>query len=352
VSAGAARARVCYTALVLRGRIELPRFQSKLLEGNVLGDPSEREVLVYLPPSYDDTSGEGARRFPLVMVLPSYAAGHRSFTNYSVWEPDLFARYEAILARGEAEEAIFVAPDCMTRWGGSQFVDSAATGPYQSYLIDEVIPFVDARYRTIPRRDARAVIGRSSGGFGALRLAIDRPEAFAAYASHAGDAAFEISIRPSFTSVAITLDRAGGVAPFLARFAERGPSGAGDFEAIMTIATAAAYAPDQDAPLPHARLPFDAAALPIDAVWQRWLAHDPIVRLDRDPEAMKDAALVFLDAGDRDEHGLQFAARMLHERLRARGARVIHEEFPGGHRGTAYRYDRSIPLALQALARA
>jgi enterochelin esterase-like enzyme len=333
---------------MLRGRIELPRFESRLLEGNLLGDPSEREVLVYLPPSYD-----GARRFPLVMVLPSYAAGHRSLTNYSVWEPDFFARYEAILARGEVEETIFVAPDCMTRWGGSQFVDSASTGPYQSYLVDEIIPFVDARYRTIPRREARAVIGRSSGGFGALRLAIDRPEAFAAYASHAGDAAFEVSIRPSFTSAAITLDRAGGVASFLTRFAERGPQGGGDFEAIMTIATAAAYAPDRDAPFPHVQLPFDlATAQPVETVWQRWLAHDPIVRLDRDPDAMKSAARVFLDAGDRDEHGLHFAARMLHQRLRARGASVIHEEFPGGHRGTAYRYDRSIPLTVQALARA
>lgn len=332
---------------MLRGRIELPRLESELLSGNVLGDPIEREVLVYLPPSYD-----GSRRFPVVMVLPSYAAGHRSFLNYRVWEPGFFERYEALLARGESDEAIFVAPDCMTRWGGSQFVDSTATGPYQSYLTDEVMPFVDARYRTIPTREARAAIGRSSGGFGALRLAIDRPEAFAAYASHAGDAAFEVSIRPSFTSAAITLDRAGGVAPFLARFAERGPQGGGDFEAIMTIATAAAYAPDRDAPFPHARLPFAVdTALPIDEVWQRWLAHDPVFRLDRDASAMKAATLVFLDAGDRDEHGLQFGARMLHERLRARGVNVVHEEFPGGHRNTAYRFDRSIPLVVGALAR-
>jgi enterochelin esterase-like enzyme len=332
---------------MLRGRIELPRFESRLLSGNVLGDPIEREVLVYLPPSYD-----GSRRFPLLMVLPAYASGHRSLVNYRIWEPDFFERYEAQLARGESAEAIVVSPDCMTRWGGSQFVDSEATGPYQSYLIDEVLAFVDARYRTIPERDARAVVGRSSGGFGALRLAIDRPEVFAAYASHAGDSAFEVSIRPSFTSVAITLDRAGGVDAFLTRFAERGPQGGGDFEAIMTIATAAAYAPDRDAPFPHARLPFDiTTALPIDDVWQRWLAHDPIVRLDRDPSAMKSAALVYLDAGDRDEYGLQFGARMLNERLSARGVNVVYEEFPGGHRNTAYRYDRSIPLVTGALAR-
>lgn len=332
---------------MLRGRIELPRIESRILAGNLLGDPSEREVLVYLPPSYD-----GARRFPLIAVLPPYAAGHRSLINYKLWEPDLFERYEALLARGEAPEAIFVAPDCMTRWGGSQFLDSAATGDYQRYLVEEVLPFVDARYRTVPAREARGVIGRSSGGFGALRLGIDRPEAFAAYASHAGDAAFEVSIRPSFTSVAITLDRAGGVARFLERFAQLGPSSGGDFEAVMTIATAAAYAPEPSAPLPHAALPFDLrTAMPIDDVWQRWLAHDPVVLLDRDRDALRSAALVFLDAGDRDEHGLQFAARMLADRLRDRGAPLVFEEFPGGHRGTAHRYDRSIPLVLSALER-
>lgn len=339
---------MCYRRPMLRGRVELPILESRLLAGNVLGDPAEREVLVYLPPSYD-----GTKRFPVLWVLPPYAAGHRSMLNYKCWEPGLFERYEALLSTGAAAEAILVSPDCMTRWGGSQFLDSAATGPYQRYLVEEVLPFVDARYRTIPEREARAVVGRSSGGFGALRLAIDRPEAFAVYGSHAGDAAFEASIRPSFTSAAITLQLAGGVAAFLERFAEKGPRSGGDFEAIMTIATAACYAPEPDAPFPHAALPFDLeTALPVPAVWERWLAHDPVVRLDTQPEAMRDAAYVFLDAGDRDEHGLQIGARMVRDRLAARGVRVTHEEFPGGHRGTAWRYDVSIPLLLAEVARA
>jgi len=77
-----------------------------------------------------------------------------------------------------------------------------------------------------------------------------------------------------------------------------------------------------------------------------------VVRLDAQPEAMRDAAYVFLDAGDRDEHGLQIGARMVRDRLAARGVRVTHEEFPGGHRGTAWRYDVSIPLLLAEVARA
>lgn len=337
----------CYAPLMLRGRIELPLLTSQLLSGNVLGDPHVRDVLVYLPPGYD---GEETRRYPLLVVLPAYGAGHRSLTNYRVFEPDLFERYERLLRDGKVPETLVVAPDCMTRWGGSQFIDSPATGPYQRYVVDEVLPFVDARYRTIRDRAARAVVGHSSGGFGALRLAIDRPEAFAVYGSHAGDCAFEVSIRPSFTSAAMTLGRAGGMASFLARFEDRGPTGAGDFEAIMTIATAACYAPAMDAPFPHCELPFDLhTALPIGETWARWLEHDPLSCLERDAEAFQGAALVFLDAGDRDEHGLQFGARMIADRLRARGAPVIHEEFEGTHRGTAHRYERSLPLLLGSL---
>ena len=331
---------------MLRGRIELPLLQSRLLEGNRLEDPSEREVLVYLPPSYS----EGARRYPLLMILPPYAAGHRSLLNYRVFEEDVFERYERLLAAGEVPEAILVAPDCMTRFGGSQFVDSTASGAYQSYLVEEVLPFVDARYRTRAESAHRAVVGRSSGGFGALRLALDRPGVFFAYGSHAGDCAFEVSVRPSFTECAIALDRAGGLKAFLAAFGERGLRGGGDFTAIMTIASAAAYAPDLEAPWPHVALPFDVRTAAVrDDVWARWLAHDPLVRLDADPAALTDAGFVFLDAGDRDEHGLHFGARMLAERLEARGARVRHEEFSGGHRGTTYRYDVSLPALLGSL---
>ncbi len=332
---------------MLRGRIELPVFESRLLAGNPLGDPHEREVLVYLPPSYGQNAGQ---RYPLLMILPSYASGHRTLTNYRVWEPNVFERYERLLAREEVPEAILVVPDTMTRFGGSQFIDSEATGKYQSYVVDEVLPFVDGRYRTEPVSARRAVVGHSSGGYGALRLGIDRPEAFSVYGSHAGDSLFEVSVRPSFTSAAITLGHAGGVARFLERFERRGPRGGGDFEAILTIATATCYAPDMGAPFPHAALPFDlATGLPIEDVWTRWLAHDPVRLLDARPDAMTEARFVFLDAGDRDEHGLQFGARRLAEQLRARAVHVMHEEFEGTHRGTSYRYERSLPLLLEAL---
>ena len=333
----------------LRGKIETPALESSALRGNVLGDPSRRELVVYLPPSYESAP---ATRYPLVMILMPYAATNHSLLSFRMWERSTFELYETLLASGEAQEAILVSPDACNRWGGSQFLDSPATGLYQTYVAEEVLAYVDARYRTIPRAQARAVVGRSSGGFGALRLGFDRFGLFAAFGSHAGDGLFEVSVRPSFTSASIAIDREGGVAKLLARIEASGPKGSSDFDAMLMISSAAAYTPDLSLPFPHLALPFDpSTGLPNQEVWASFLAHDPVERLAREPGAFADAALVYLDAGDRDEHGLHFAARAIAKTLSSRGVRVRHEEFSGGHRGTAGRYATSLPALIAALER-
>lgn len=332
----------------LHGRTELPLLRSAVLRGNAPADPTEREILVHLPPGYDEAS---ARRYPVVFVLPAYGASHRSLLTFRLWERNVFEIHEELVRRGESRDAILVVPDACNRWGGSQFLDSAATGEYQSFLVDEVVPFVDSMYRTIPKREGRAIVGRSSGGFGSLRVGIDRPEAFAAIGSHAGDALFSATLRPSFTQAAITLDRAGGVRAFLDKVERTGPQSEGEHEALSLIAYGAAYAPRMDEPFPHVGLPFDLeTALPVPEIWKRWRAHDPVALLERFPDALVRAELVYLDAGNRDEHGLQLGARRLAALLRERGARVHHEEFDGGHRGTTDRFAVSLPKIVGALA--
>jgi S-formylglutathione hydrolase FrmB len=335
---------------MLRGTVERVRLRGAALEGNPLGDPVEREVLVYLPPGYAASS----RRYPVLFVLTGYAATHDSLLNFKPWEPNFLERYELLLAQG-CPEAVVVMPDCFTRWGGSQFIDSAATGAYQRYLTDDVLPLVDGRYRTLARRESRAIIGKSSGGFGALRMLLDRPELFAVVGSHAGDCAFELSIRPRFTEVAPVYERHGGVAGFIAKLAAQGaPRGQAEFSAVEMIAMAACYAPvdarNPFAPLPRADFPFDAyTAEVVPEVWKRWLAHDPLELVEKRVDAVRSARLVFLDAGKSDEYGLQFGARMLAKRLVNSGATVHHEEFEGGHMGTGHRYDVSLPRILSAV---
>jgi enterochelin esterase family protein len=330
---------------MLSGTIDRVRLSSECLAGNRLSDPVERELLVYLPPSY----ATSARAYPVLYVLTGFASTGASVLGFKPWEPNLLERYERLMGQG-TPESILVMPDCFTRWGGSQFLDSPATGAYQRYVADEIVSYVDAHYRTLARRESRGVVGKSSGGFGALRFGMDRPERFAVVGSHAGDCAFELSIRPRFVESAIAIARAGGLSAFVARVGSEGPRNQAEFHAVEQVALAAAYAPDPAATSPHATLPFDLqTAMLIPEVWQRFLAHDPLVRAESTSTGLSDTRLVFLDAGLHDEYGLQFGARMLAQRLMFSGVTVHHEEFEGGHMGTGHRYEVSLPILLGAL---
>jgi len=328
----------------MKGRVVRTSHQSLCLSDNPLADPHERDLYVYLPPQYD-----GKRRFGVVMMLAGFGATNHSIAAWSPWKPNAIELFDRLVAEGRCQPAILVLPDCFNRWGGSQFIDSEGTGRYQTYLAEEVFPFVDAEYQTIPRREARAVVGRSSGGFGALRLGMDRPDVVSVIASHAGDAAFEVSMRPMLTSAAIAIDLAGGLRAFAEEIPSTGPQNASQFDAIFVLAASAAYSPDR-ACFPFAQIPMNTETGEFrEDVWARWLEHDPLLRIDTSAAALQAMSLVYIDAGSRDEHGLHFAARLLKDALCERGLPVYYEEYEGGHRGTSWRYETSLPRITEAL---
>ncbi|MGB5812289.1 MAG: alpha/beta hydrolase-fold protein [Polyangiales bacterium] len=337
---------MCYAKAPMHGELVRTSLESRCLLGNRLGDPHVRELYAYLPPGYD-----GTRRFPVVMLLAGFGATHHSIAAWSPWKPNTVELLDQQIAQGACPPAILVLPDCFNRWGGSQFLDSEGTGAYQTYLADEVVPFVDREFMTIPDREARAVAGRSSGGFGALRLGMDRPDVVSVIGSHAGDAGFEISMRPMFGRAAVAFEQAGGFEAFAENLPNGGPKGASQFDAVFVLAASAAYSPNAGA-FPYAALPFDPRTCALrEDIWKRWLVQDPINRVDQSLDALKSMALIYLDAGDKDEHGLHFAARMLAEALDAHSLGVHFEEFDGGHRGTSWRYATSLPRMIQALRR-
>ncbi|MFT5356841.1 MAG: enterochelin esterase-like enzyme [Polyangiales bacterium] len=331
----------------LQGKIVKPILTSKCLPGALYQEPAERELFVYLPPGYEE-SGE---RYPVVLMLPAFFGTHGSAAKYEAFKPNSFERLDAQIAAGECRPVILVVPDAMTRFGGGQFVDSATSGLHQTHLAEEVIPFVDANFRTLAEAGGRGVVGRSSGGFGALRLAMDRPGLVAAVASHAGDAHFEVSMKPMLTSAAVAYHAAGGVRAFAERMDEAGPKGSLDFDGLIVMACSAAYAPNPSAGFPFCDLPFDAEGQIDGAGWKKWLENDPLVRIPRSASALRSLSTLFIDAGESDEHGLQFAARALHKALMAIDAPSNHEEHVGGHRGTAWRFDVSLPHVAGALVR-
>src|SRR5215468_10173721 len=138
---------------------------SELLRGNPLGDPHERPLLVYVPPGYDDEPG---RRYPSVYVIQGYTGQVVMWRNRTAFRQPFTETADAVFASGQAPLAIVVYVDAWTAYGGSQFVDSPGTGQYHSYLCEEIVPWVDARYRTEAAAAKRAIMGKSSGGFGAM----------------------------------------------------------------------------------------------------------------------------------------------------------------------------------------
>ena len=329
-----------------RGRVEVIEFESPVLRGNPAGDPHVRRVPVYLPPSYD---AEPGRRYPVVFVLTGFTGRGRMLLNDNPWSPSLDDRLDKLIAAG-CPDLIVVMPDCFTRFGGSQYMDSAATGRYETHVVSELVPWADERYRTLAAREHRAVAGKSSGGYGALHLGMRHPELFGAVACHSGDMLFEYCYQPDFPKACSVLQEAGGVRKFLEAFEAKPQKGKDEFLALNILGMAACYSPEPAAEL-GVGLPFDlATGLPRDDVWRRWLELDPLRRMGAHADALRSMRLLWIDCGKRDEFHLHHGARAFARELTRLGITHVHEEFDDGHMNVPYRYDRSLPALARALS--
>ena len=306
---------------------------------------------VYLPPSYDD---EPARRYPgRSSCWPASAGRGRGLLNDDPWSPPLDERMDALIAAG-CGEAILVMPDAFTRFGGSQYLDSSATGRYGTHVAEELVAWVDGALPHAARRaSSRGVAGRSSGGYGALVLGMTRPDVFGAVACHSGDLCFDYCYRGDVPRFCTQVQQAGGLAAWLERFEARRQKSGDDMLALNILGMAAAYSPNPATPPFGVDLPCDLESGAFrEDVWRRWLEHDPLVLLESHADALRSLRLLYLDCGTRDEFNLQHGARLFTRRLRELGVPHEYEEFDDGHRHVAYRYDVSLPRLARALGAA
>jgi S-formylglutathione hydrolase FrmB len=328
------------------GTVDKLVVESELLADNPLGDPNRRPLWVYRPPGVEL---DHPRPLPSIYVIQGY------FGRLDVWEargpfePNLLERVDALFAGGETPDAIVIYVDAWTAYGGSQFVNSIATGPYQDYLCDEIVPFVDERYPTAADRDHRALTGKSSGGFGSMVVPMLRPDVFGALASHAGDALYEACYLPTFPKVVRTLrdDFGSSYDAFFRAVAEADHFDMDNWgDPMMTYGCAACFTPDPEQP-GKALLPFDIeTGRLIDERWERWLELDPVRMAPRHGDALRSMRRIYLDAGRSDEWFLDLGAQAFARELDALGVTHTLELFEGKHGGIAYRY----PRALRELA--
>jgi S-formylglutathione hydrolase FrmB len=326
------------------GRLHRHRIHSALLEGNPLGDPHERPLWVYTPPGYD---AEADRRYPSVYVLQGYGGFVSSWANRSAYRPPYPETADALFAGG-APPVIVAFVDAWTAYGGSQFVDSAGTGRYHSYLCDEVVPWVDGHYRTLAGPAHRGVQGKSSGGFGAMITPMLRPDLFGGLATHAGDSLYELLYLPEFAKAVRGLrHHDGDILGWWRGFQSRAPfSRSEDQDLMMILGCAACFSPAEDG---TPMLPFDPrSGRLIDDLWARWLEWDPVRMVPRYAEALAGLRAIWIDAGRSDQFFLDLGAAAFRDALAEAGVvdTVRFELFEGTHSGIDWRY----PLALGWLA--
>lgn len=324
--------------------------QSEALEGNPLGDPSRRPLYVYSSPA---VAAGTATRVPVVYVLQGFSGQLDGWLARKPFEPLLIERLDPILAAEDCPDAVVVFVDAWTSLGGSQFLNSPATGNYTDYLCDELVPFIDERYPTAATRELRAVTGHSSGGYGALVLPMLRPEIFGALVAHAPDTLFEASYMGDFARVVRVLREQydGSYEKFLDDFRGSDRFDWGRWgEAINAYAMAAAYSPDLELP-GKVLLPFDTrTGRLIPEVWERWLAHDPVRMAARHVEQLRALRHIHIEAGRRDEYMLDVGIQALSAELRRLGVEHSFELFDGGHGGMHHRYGPAIRNLLLKLA--
>ena len=328
-----------------QGTVKVLRHTSEVLRGNPLNDPFERDLHVYLPPNYEDSD----TKFPVVYLLTGFTGRGKMLFNDTAFSPNIAERLDKLIAEKTIQPLICVMPDCFTHFGGSQYINSAATGNYEDYLTEEIVPFVDENLRTKADRNFRAAMGTSSGGYGALILAMRHADQFGLACSTSGDCYFDLCYLPDFPKAFRAFK--GEPRQLIEKFwDENARKNQNDFAGLNVLGMSACYSPNADAEM-NFDLPFDLKTGELrGGVWEKWRAHDPVFLVEKYAENLKSMKLLFLDAGTRDEFALDLGARILSRRLRDAKIPHIHEEFEDGHFNIKYRYNRSLEMISKNFA--
>jgi enterochelin esterase-like enzyme len=280
------------------------------LEGNLEGDAVDRDVFVFLPPSYKI---EEHRRYPVVYALHGYSIGAEQWT-HEIHVPETI---EGAFRQG-AKEMIVVLPDSKTLHNGSMYSSSVTTGDFEKFIWHDVVAYIDAHYRTIPDRLSRGLVGHSMGGYGAARIGMKHADVFGSLYIMSPCCLSPRAPSPANLELEKTLE------------AVKTPEDSAklSFFPRVMLASAAAWSPDPKNPPLYLDLPTKQGE-PQPEVLAKWTANAPLAFIDQYIGNLRQYRAIAIDVGDQD--GLRVDTARLHDVLDRYGIENSFELYPGTH---------------------
>jgi enterochelin esterase-like enzyme len=264
------------------------------LVGNLEGDAIDREVLVFLPPSY---ALEKSRRYPVVYALHGFSIGAEQWST----EIHVPQTIEGAFAQG-SRELIVVLPDSKTVHNGSMYSSSVTTGDFEQFIAHDVVEYIDAHFRTIPARLSRGLVGHSMGGYGATRIGMKHPEVFGSL----------YIMSPCCLSARQPGPESADLEKAVANMKSTADSANLSFFARAQLASAAAWSPDPKNPPLYLDLP-TKDGVPQTGILAKWAANSPLALVDQYVGGLRSYRAIAMDVGDQDS--LRNDTEKLHEAL-------------------------------------
>ena len=271
-------------ALSPAGAVESIKVHGRFLEGNLEGDSPDRDVSIYLPPSY---ATNRHRRYPVVYFLHGYDDSSDEWYKSNKHWINLPLVLNRAFAESGNREMIFVTPNAFTRYQGSFYSNSATTGNWEDYIVQELVPYIDAHFRTIPKRDSRGLAGHSMGGYGTIRIGMRHPEVFSSiYLLSACCLKFADSFFLEYGPKAET-----------AKTPEA--ESALEWQPRVLIAASAAWSPNPKNPPLFLDLPVKEGKL-VEEVAAKFDANAPLHMIDQYVGNLRQLKAIGLDVGNKD----------------------------------------------------
>jgi S-formylglutathione hydrolase FrmB len=326
------------------GTVSRVTIESQALKSNMLGDPSVRVVDIYVPAGHD------GKELPLLVDLVGFTSSGLSQTNWVGFRENLPERLDRLIGEQRMPPVVVAFPDCFTRLGGNQYINSASLGAWEDYLLHEMLPVIEQRFGC-GGTGRRGVFGKSSGGYGAITHALRHSDIWAVAACHSGDMGFEVCYLPDMPAVLRALSGAeNSIEKWWGQLEAAQKHADGSFKVINALAMAASYDPDPTQFL-GIRLPvtLDTCEV-IEERWANWLRQDPVVAIETQADNLRRLKALYIDCGRQDQFNLLYGARRFVRRLNELGIAHRYEEFPDNHTNVDYRMDESLPFLAQALS--